>query len=309
MKLSLAAAGCYNIIWGVIAVISPWLFFRLLGMHQPYYPELWQCIGMILGVFGVGYLIAASDPGRHWLIVLVGLLSKVFGPLGVAKAIFEGRFSNEFAWISLTSDLIWWVPFGCILSIAYRNHVVSKRAASPDIQAWAMRAKTQYGLSILDHSKLRPVLLVFLRHLGCTFCREALADLSAHRREIEANGTQIVLVLMGREQQAEKALKNHGLSDVPRIWDPKLALYRAFGIKKGGAMQLFGPKVWWRGVQAGIFGGHGLGAPEGDITQMPGIFLVFHGEILESFRHQSAADRPDYLALVGAVPRTRSDDK
>ncbi len=309
MKLSLAVAGFYNVVWGVIAVVSPSIFFRSLGMQEPNYPELWQCIGMVIGVYGVGYAIAANDPGRHWPIVLVGLLGKIFGPVGVAKAVYEGRFPLQFAWISLTNDLVWWIPFGCILALTYRNYRASKRASSPDIQTWAMRATSQYGLSILDHSKVRPVLLVFLRHLGCTFCREALADLSARRQEIEAGGTQIVLVLMGREEKAEQALKSHGLADVPRIWDPKLALYRAFGITKGSAGQLFGPKVWWRGVQAGIFGGHGIGAPEGDVTQMPGVFLVFHGEILESYRHQSAADRPDYLSLVGVAARTRRDGR
>jgi hypothetical protein len=38
---------------------------------------------------------------------------------------------------------------------------------------------------------------------------------------------------------------------------------------------------------------------------MPGVFLLFHGETLKSYRHQSAADRPDYLAMVrdlSAIP-------
>ena len=39
----------------------------------PRYPQIWQCVGMIVGVYGVGYLVAASDPLRHWPIVLVGM--------------------------------------------------------------------------------------------------------------------------------------------------------------------------------------------------------------------------------------------
>ncbi len=27
------------------------------------HPEIWQCVGMIVGVYGIGYLIAAVDPG------------------------------------------------------------------------------------------------------------------------------------------------------------------------------------------------------------------------------------------------------
>jgi hypothetical protein len=38
----------------------------------------------------------------------------------------------------------------------------------------------------------------------------------------------------------------------------------------------------------------------GDGFQMPGIFLLFHGEVLRSYRHQTAADRPDYVDLAEA---------
>jgi hypothetical protein len=36
----------------------------------------------------------------------------------------------------------------------------------------------------------------------------------------------------------------------------------------------------------------------GDGFQMPGVFLLYHSEIIRSYRHQSAADRPDYMAIV-----------
>lgn len=301
MKLVLAAAGFYNIVWGALVVFAPALLFDLAGMAQPNYPELWQCIGMIVGVYGVGYWIASGDPIRHWLIVLVGLMGKVFGPIGMAKALYEGRFPPTFAWTILTNDLIWWVPFALILAHAARENEDKQRVFSPEIQTWAMRAKSQFDISIFEHSKLRPVLLVFLRHVGCTFCREALADLSAHRDRIEASGTQVVLVHMGNEDTAEAILTKYQLGDIPRVWDPKLSLYRAFGLEKGAWSQLFGPKVWWRGFEAGFLGKHGMGGADGDVTQMPGVFLVFHGEILKSYRHQSAADRPDYVALVSEL--------
>jgi hypothetical protein len=301
MKLVLAAAGFYNIVWGALVVFAPGLFFDLAGMAQPNYPELWQCIGMIVGVYGVGYWIASGDPVRHWPIVLVGFLGKVLGPIGMVKALYEGRFPWSFAWINVTNDIIWWVPFALILVHAVRESEDKQRVFSPEIQTWAMRAKSQFGVSILEHSRLRPVLLVFLRHVGCTFCREALADLATRRASIEATGTQIILVHMGREETAEAILQKHNLADVPRVWDPKLSLYRAFGLEKGSLAQLFGPRVWLRGFKAGFLGKHGIGGADGDVTQMPGVFLVFHGEIIKSYRHQSAADRPDYVALVSEL--------
>jgi hypothetical protein len=103
-------------------VLAPELPFRLLGMDLPRYPQIWQCVGMIVGVYGVGYLAAARDPIRHWPIVLVGLLGKVFGPIGFAKALLDGVFPVAFGWTILTNDLIWWIPFGAVLIRAWRVH-------------------------------------------------------------------------------------------------------------------------------------------------------------------------------------------
>ena len=144
-------------------------------------------------------------------------------------------------------------------------------------------------------------MVIFLRHFGCTFCREAMADLAKQRQEIGKTGTQLAIVHMGSEDQAAAFFAYYNMEDVPRIGDPKCSLYRAFGLPRGSLGALFGPKVLVRGAQAGLFAGHGAGAKAGDLFQMPGIFLIFHGEILRTFRHNSAADRPDYVALT--IPR------
>ena len=91
-------------------------------MDLPRYPQIWQCVGMIVGVYGVGYLIAARDPLRHWPITLVGLLGKVFGPIGFVGAVASGDLPLAFGATILTNDLIWWIPFGAILYHAFRNY-------------------------------------------------------------------------------------------------------------------------------------------------------------------------------------------
>src|SRR5262249_18880392 len=82
MKVVLTAAGVYNLVWGSWVILSPAAVFRWAGMPPTNYPQIWQCVGMIVGVYGIGYLIAARDPFRHWPIVFVGLLGKVLGPVG-----------------------------------------------------------------------------------------------------------------------------------------------------------------------------------------------------------------------------------
>lgn len=88
-------------------------------MAPPNYPEIWQCLGMVVGVYGIGYAIAAFDPVRHWPIVLVGLLGKLLGPIGFLWYALAGTLPWRGGWLNVTNDLIWWVPFALILRHAW----------------------------------------------------------------------------------------------------------------------------------------------------------------------------------------------
>lgn len=111
----LKIAGIYNVCWGGFVILFPHLFFDLTGMQRLNYPEIWQCVGMIVGVYGIGYWIAATDPIRHFPIVLVGFLGKLFGPIGFAQALWTDRFTLGFGLNIIFNDLIWWIPFFLIL--------------------------------------------------------------------------------------------------------------------------------------------------------------------------------------------------
>ena len=119
MAATLWLAAAYNIAWGALVVLAPLAPFRWAGMAPPNYPQIWQCVGMIVGVYGVGYAIAARDPLRHWPIVLVGLLGKVLGPIGFAFSAVRGELPWIAGWTILTNDLLWWIPFTLILRRAY----------------------------------------------------------------------------------------------------------------------------------------------------------------------------------------------
>src|SRR4051812_39952951 len=86
-------------------------------------------------------------------------------------------------------------------------------------------ARTQTGESLGDLSGKSPVLVVFLRHCGCTFAREALADIAAQRAAITASGTNIVVVHMQTDEEARELFSRYGLADVLRISDPQQTLY------------------------------------------------------------------------------------
>ena len=116
------AAAVYNLAFGAWAVLLPSQWFELGGMEVPEQLFVWQCVGMIVGVYGVGYACAAGRPLRHWPIVLVGMLGKVLGPIGFVDAAIRGEVPWRSGWLILTNDLIWWVPFGWMLLLAWRHH-------------------------------------------------------------------------------------------------------------------------------------------------------------------------------------------
>ncbi len=120
LRTTLRLAGIYNILWGAIVVLFPSLFFEVMGLEQPRYPMIWQSVGMIVGVYGLGYWIAASDYVRHWPIILVGFLGKVFGPIGGIWNIYQDILPPRFFWIHVTNDLIWIWPFALMLLEARR---------------------------------------------------------------------------------------------------------------------------------------------------------------------------------------------
>lgn len=162
-------------------------------------------------------------------------------------------------------------------------------------------AATLSGKPLAELAAGASLLLVFLRHSGCTFCREALGDLARNREEIESSGVRIVLVDMGDSEAIGEQVERYGLSGVERISDRGRALYKAFGLGRGSWFQLMGPTVLWRGLQAGVWNGHGIGKPSADARQMPGLFLIGEAGIIRRFRHRSAADRPDYVELCSTA--------
>ncbi len=157
---------------------------------------------------------------------------------------------------------------------------------------------TDNGESLRTISDQGLVLLVFLRHFGCTFCREALSDISKKRKEIEGSGTKIIFVHMTDKDTADQYFTRFNLEGATHISDPECKYYQAFGLSKGTFSQLFGLATWIRGFDAGVMQGHGIGAQIGDGFQMPGVFAIREGVIKSSFIHKLSSDRPDYYQLV-----------
>jgi len=155
--------------------------------------------------------------------------------------------------------------------------------------------------NLYEMSKERPVLLVFLRHFGCIYCREALDDLSRLKAEIEQRNVKLVLVHLSELDLARTYLEKYGLEDVEQISDPKCHVYAKFGLVKGSMGQLFGLKVWARGLGQMTKGRMYSLKQVGDAFQMPGLFILAQGGVKEMYLYNSIADKPKYLKLIDDV--------
>ena len=157
---------------------------------------------------------------------------------------------------------------------------------------------TNEGMRIGEMSVTRPVMLVFLRHFGCTFCREAMTELAQRREELEDMGSKIVFVHMATNEVADRYFEKYNLKGATHVSDPECKYYAAFGLVKGNFTQLFGLQTWFRGFSAGVLDGHGVGSQLGDGFQMPGVFVLRNRVIKESYIHRLASDRPNYVELA-----------
>ena len=160
---------------------------------------------------------------------------------------------------------------------------------------------TESGRSLLEVVDASPVLLVFLRHFGCAFCRQALDQVSQIRGQIAAKGTNPVFVHLGSPERAQPYFDYYNLSTAERVSNPDASLYGhpAFALGRQNPLwQLVTPSVW-KGWLGGALRAYGIGMIREDAHQMPGVFFLKERRIVRGFRYQSIADEPNYLKLIG----------
>ncbi len=162
-----------------------------------------------------------------------------------------------------------------------------------------MGIKTNTGETVEELSRRRQVVLVFLRHFGCMFCRETMTRLANEKAEIERRGMDLILVHMVDEEVADQILELYELSDIRHISDPNQEVYRHFGLSKASAFHLIHPVNMWRTFYYGVLRGHFFGKAVSDPSQMPGLFLMSQGRIIKAHKYRLVSDQPSFLEFVG----------
>jgi len=85
---------------------------------------------------------------------------------------------------------------------------------------------TESGANLLELAEASPVLLVFLRHFGCSFCRQAISDVAELKNELDRREVRPVFVHLGTPERAKPFFNYYGIGDVERVSDPEAAVYQ-----------------------------------------------------------------------------------
>lgn len=302
IKAILVIGAIYSLVWGLLIVFFPNMLFVASHLDAPNYTFLWQTTGAIEIIFSIGLMIASRHAYKNWTIILLIALAKFLAVIIYFNSAFAHEELFSLSNYIFVDNIVWIIPFLFILYRSYEYHTVGE---DYEMQYYSRDAitldmfETSEGLNVDEMTHKWPTLVVFLRHFGCTFCREAMNDIAIQRNEIEKNGTRILIVhMLEDEEEAHLQLEKFGLGDIPSLSDPEKLLYKKFQLRQGSIFQLFGLKVWARGLYKGLLKGLGIGAPQGDPLQMPGVFLMFKGKTVRSYIHKSAADRPEYIKLA-----------
>ena len=140
-------------------------------------------------------------------------------------------------------------------------------------------------------------IMVLVRHYGCIFCRQRIAELISESKSRPEFDLTIFVVGNGTAAMAADFVSTHGIN-VPVFTDPSREIYRKLGMKR-----MFG--INWTSVKQGLAAfkdGHRQTAVAGDVWQQGGV-AVFdtQGHVNYVFADQEAGSALPWSEVWQAV--------
>lgn len=134
-----------------------------------------------------------------------------------------------------------------------------------------------------------------------------MAQLRHTKSRFDKIGAQIILVGMGNREQTETFRKTFA-PELSIVCDPERRLYQAYELKRAGLFQMAAPSMLVKGMKA-LGSGLGMGLPQGDVLQLPGVFIIdTEGRVRFSYHAVNPADHPTPERLLSALARIKHKD-
>jgi peroxiredoxin len=124
------------------------------------------------------------------------------------------------------------------------------------------------------------------------------------RDRLDQFGDAAVAVVAFSAPEYVEVYQRDRLAPITVLVDEDRATYRAYGLGRGSAWKVWGPKMWWSYAQR-LGRGQSIHRPTEDTLQMGGDFVIGRdGRVAFAFRSEDPDDRPSVDALLDAVRRS-----
>jgi peroxiredoxin len=156
------------------------------------------------------------------------------------------------------------------------------------------------SLALSDRWGRGPLVIAFMRHFGCAFCREHLIELKKSYGEIRQAGGDVVAIFQYGTEATERFCEAR---DIPYqcLGDPLREGYAKVELGRGGIREYLGWRVfkgWLRAARGGVY----VGRPQGDTAQRPGTFVVdSSGRIVLAHYNEHSTDNVPVDQVLTAV--------
>jgi hypothetical protein len=142
MRYLLWFVGGYNLLAGAGMAIFYHEGFKLLDLPKPEFLLPVQLVGLLVGIFGIGYWMVAWNPVENRNVLTLGFLSKLLGSLLGIGYLLAGKVPLVFLPVLFFADIIYLPPFLVIMRRLYRwpGAIAARSPARASLESGAARA-------------------------------------------------------------------------------------------------------------------------------------------------------------------------
>ncbi len=108
-------AGTFNLLAALGMVVFYNEGFKLLGLKKPDMNMPVQLVGLLVGLFGVGYHLVASNAVENRNLLTLGFWSKALGSALGLVYLYKGKMPPVFFPVLFFADIIYLPPFMMII--------------------------------------------------------------------------------------------------------------------------------------------------------------------------------------------------
>ncbi len=120
MRFVLRFVGIYNVLAGLSMLCFYHEGYKLLGIAKPDVNLPIQLVGILVGLFGVGYWLVSRHPVENRNLLMLGFWSKALGSVLGLYYLAVGKLPPLFLVMLFFSDIIYLPPFLIIMRRLYK---------------------------------------------------------------------------------------------------------------------------------------------------------------------------------------------